>query len=97
MSSIDKKMISVLMIILLLVPVIMPSITLAAEGEINIKDSALADSIRLSADSNLDGIVTKEELENVSYVSISPEVESIEGLEDAKNLQSINIRYTGKQ
>ena len=70
MSSIDKKMISVLMIILLLVPVIMRSITLAAEGEINIKDSALADSIRLSADSNLDGIVTKEELENVSYVSI---------------------------
>ena len=97
MSSIDKKMISVLMIILLLVPVIMPSITLAAEDEVVIKDPALADSIEISADSNLDGIVTKEELENVTYVSIWPEVESIEGLEGAKNLQSINIRYTGKQ
>ena len=45
MSKLDKKIMSIFVVLILLASFIMPSISLAAEEEIVIKDSALKEAL----------------------------------------------------
>ena len=92
MSKLDKKIMSIFVVLILLASFIMPSISLAAEEEIVIKDSALKEAL----DKNKDGKVTKQEVEETRYISISKDVKNLDGLEHATNLESMDIEYVGQ-
>lgn len=96
MSKLDKKIMSIFVVFLLLASFIMPNITLAATEEITIEDSALKEILLQNADTNKDGKLSKEEMENLGTISLNADVKNLNGLEYATGLYYITIDYTGQ-
>ena len=66
MKKMEKKVISITLVMVMLVVMLIPSISSATTGEVTIKDSKLKEAIAEQADINKDGIITEEEMKNVN-------------------------------
>lgn len=98
MKKTKKEVISITLLGLILLTMLIPSISLAAEGGITIKDAKLKEAIvtQNEVDINNDGIITEEEMKNVKRIQIPEDVTDLTGLEYATNLEEITIKYSEK-
>ena len=94
MKKMEKKVISITLVVAMLLTMLTPCISLATEGEITIKDAKLKEAIAQEVDANKDGIITEEEIKELGHIDIPEGVTDLTGLEYATNLGSINIMYT---
>lgn len=94
MKKTEKKVISIILLMVMLLAMLIPSISLATTGEITINDSKLKETIAQEVDANKDGIITKEEMKKLGHIDIPEGVTDLTGLEYATNLGIINVIYT---
>lgn len=94
MKKIEKKVISITLLMVILLAMLIPSISLAATEEITINDGKLKEAIVNEVDVNKDGKITKEEMKELGHIDIPEGVTDLTGLEYATNLGSMNIIYT---
>lgn len=92
MSKFDKKVISFIIIMVMMLTSVMPVISKAATGESVIKDPILAEEFY---DENGDGIISKEEVAAIGYIYISAGVKDLTGLEYATGLYEMSYEYSG--
>ena len=97
MQKTEKKMISITLVMVMLLAMLMPSISSAATGEVVIKDSKLkAAIVQQEIDANKDGIITQEEMKELTHIDIPDGVTDLTGLEYATNLEITTIKYNNK-
>lgn len=89
MKKMEKKVISITLLLVIVLAMLIPSTSLATEKGITIKDSKLKEEI----DANKDGIITEEEMNDLTGISIPEGVTDLTGLEYATNLDYIDMVY----
>lgn len=92
MSKIDKRIISLVLIMLLALSYAMPVVSKATTAQSVIKDKILESQF---VDVNKDGIISKEDVENTRYIEIPAGVRDLSGLEYAKNIKTLEYTYDG--
>ena len=91
MSNKDKKIISLVLVAIIL---LMPITTLAASSDnITFKDSKIFEAVK-NYDTNKDGKISIEEMEKVTYLTVSETVTDMSDLQYAKNLSSLTLYYS---
>lgn len=94
MSKIDKKIISTILVMFILLSNFMPVISKAATAENVIKDPILAQQFY---DENGDGAISKEEAQSQKWLTIKSEVKDLSGVEYATELYGISYEYGKNQ
>ena len=94
MSKLDKKVISLVLVMIMLLMNLAPVVNAATTDIVTIKDANLLE-ILLSYDKNKDGKLSKGELEKIKNLYLYKEVSDLTGLEYATNLSSLSLRFKG--
>ena len=90
----DKKVISLLLAVIMLLSSFMPIAYAANNNEFTIEDSALLENLR-GYDENGDGKFSQEEMDKITIVTIPEGAKSIKGLEHANNIETLAYYYNG--
>ena len=90
----DKKVISLLLAVIMLLSSFMPIAYAANNNEFTIEDSALLENLR-GYDENGDGKFSQEEMDKMTIVTIPEGAKSIKGLEHANNIETLAYYYNG--
>lgn len=95
MKKMEKKVLSITLVMIMLVAMLIPTSSSATTGEVTINDRKLKEAIltQNDVDTNHDGIITEEEMKNVERITIPESVTDLTGLEYAINLEIITIKY----
>ena len=91
---IDKKIISLLLAVIMLLSTFTPIVYAATTDEFLIEDEALLEKLK-TYDQNGDGKFSQEEMDEMTIITIPEEAKSIKGLEHANNIEQIIYYYNG--